>query len=140
MKRSGKRKELIMTKVKVADVFKSLSGVPYPSKAEYLKVKGKRPKSKFSLILALFCNLILVKKVKKIRINLLKAIGVEYVAEELVTNSVKGVRALLFNSKTKKFLDGNLYRIEERKYKTVPKKDKSNGTISGLVEFTLVQN
>ena len=138
MKKSGKRKELIMVKVK--EVFKSLSGVPYPSKAEYLKVKGKRPKSKFSLILALFCNLILVKKVKRIRINLLKAIGVEYVAEELVTNSVKGVRALLFNSKTKKFLDGNLYRIEERKYKTVPKKDKSNGTISGLVEFTLVQN
>ena len=127
------------------EVFISLSGKKFDSKKEYLESKLKRVKSKFSLGFRVFEALI-KKGIKRETVVIKTAIDslvkkenpkaespkVEYLADSLITNRKKGYLGLISG--------GDSYRIENPIRKNLPKGDKSNGTIEGIVKFDLVKN
>lgn len=119
--------------------FISLSGKPYASKAEYLKAKLKREKSKFSLGYKVFESVI-KSGVKRQTVEIKTAIDkvvkgespkVIYLADNLITNRKKGFLGLI--------VGGENYKIENQVRKIVSKGDKSNGTVDAIVKFDLVK-
>ncbi len=129
----------------IGSEFISLSGKKFASKKEYLEIKLKREKSKFSLGFRIFESAINSGQ-KTTTINIRQAVDalikkmnpknespkIDYFADSLITNRKRGFLGLIPG--------GENYRIENSLVKNLSKGDKSNGTINAIVKFDLVKS